>query len=272
MSGKQKAKNAINIGKFYGEASCLLNYAITSLDQIRGYAINVKFSEYKSTLGRITSYSKSFKKLGKEFNKEVTKHGENMYSNITSNKSPYKKITYYTSYGDRVAHVHKNSEACKFFTSSTYKNAVALGKFTNIVMPIVSSILTSYVVYKRFIAKSPNSKSPMTGDDWEQYFKEKYGVNNVEWVTKNGEYVPIQNRGCTGRIYLKNVEEQIAMDATRQSPFNNNSKKIISNLGDKWWEHWQKWQVVYKAKYGKTITIHFVYDPKNKLFDDFKFK
>ena len=45
---------------YNGEASCLLNYAITSLDQIRGYAINVKFSEYKSTLGRITSYSKKF--------------------------------------------------------------------------------------------------------------------------------------------------------------------------------------------------------------------
>ena len=79
-----------------------------------------------------------------------------MYRHIISNKSPYKKITYYTSYVDRVAHVHKNSEAYKFFTSSTYKNAIKVGKFTNVVMPIVSSILTSYVVYKRFITKTPN--------------------------------------------------------------------------------------------------------------------
>ena len=155
-SGKKRAKSAINIGRFYGEASCLLNYAITSLDQIRGYAINVKPNEYRSTLGRITSYSKSFKKLGKEFNKEVTKHGKNMYRHITSNKSPYKKITYYTSYGDKVAHVHKNSEAYKFFTSSIYKNAIKVGKFTNVVMPIVSNILTSYVVYKKYITNNPN--------------------------------------------------------------------------------------------------------------------
>ncbi len=79
-----------------------------------------------------------------------------MYRHITSNKSPYKKITYYTSYGDKVAHVHKNSEAYKFFTSSIYKNAIKVGKFTNVVMPIVSNILTSYVVYKRFITKTPN--------------------------------------------------------------------------------------------------------------------
>ena len=79
-----------------------------------------------------------------------------MYRHITSNKSPYKKITYYTSYGDKVAHVHKNSEAYKFFTSSIYKNAIKVGKFTNVVMPIVSNILTSYVVYKKYITNNPN--------------------------------------------------------------------------------------------------------------------
>lgn len=96
------------------------------LNQIRGYAINVKHSQYRSALGRITSYSKCFKTLGKEFRSKVTRHGKNMYSNITSNKSPYRQVSYYTSYGNKVVHLHKNSKAYKLFMSSIYKNTIAV--------------------------------------------------------------------------------------------------------------------------------------------------
>lgn len=107
-------------------------------------------------MGRITSYSKCFKKLGKEFKAEVTRHGKNMYNNITSDKTPYRKVKYYTSYDDKRAYLHRDSKAYKFFTSSVYKNVVKLGKFTNVVMPLASSVLTYYVTYKKYITNTPN--------------------------------------------------------------------------------------------------------------------
>ncbi len=116
-----------------------------------------------------------------------------MYRHITSNKSPYKKITYYTSYGDKVAHVHKNSEAYKFFTSSIYKNAIKVGKFTNVVMPIVSNILTSYVVYKKYITNNPNKYNNYNNKDLTGYYQDSKG----RWHRPNGQYASNKELGIS---------------------------------------------------------------------------
>ena len=86
-----------------------------------------------------------------------------------------------------------------------------------------------------------------------------------------------EGKGSTGRTEPKDVSEQIAMNDAKKNPFENipgerEVEKIIENLSDSRWKGWEKWQIVYRTNSGKTITIHFSYDPKNGLFDDFKFK
>ena len=53
-------------------------------------------------------------------------------------------------------HLNKDTEAYKFLSSKTYKYGIELGKFTNIVAPIVGNILTGYVVYKKYITSTSN--------------------------------------------------------------------------------------------------------------------
>ena len=80
-----------------------------------------------------------------------------MYKNIVSNVSPYRETSYWTSdYGNIKCHLHKDTKAYKFLSSKTYKYGIELGKFTNIVAPIVGNILIGYVVYKSFITTKPN--------------------------------------------------------------------------------------------------------------------
>ncbi|WP_185551744.1 hypothetical protein [Listeria booriae] len=94
--------------------------------------------------------------------------------------------------------------------------------------------------------------------------------------TKLIKGVKIEGRGTTGRTEAKNLIEQIGMKSAKQSPFDpgegNTVRMIIDNLGDTRWKGWEKWEIVYRTKDGQKATIHFTYDPKNKLFDDFKFK
>lgn len=84
-----------------------------------------------------------------------------------------------------------------------------------------------------------------------------------------------EGRGSTGRTEPNDLEEELAMDGAKRNPFNpgegDSSKKIMSNMGDPRWPGWEKWQIVYYLESGRKIVIHFLYDPINKLFDDFKF-
>ena len=121
-----------------------------------------------------------------------------MYRHITSNKSPYKKITYYTSYGDKVAHVHKNSEAYKFFTSSIYKNAIKVGKVTNVVMPLISDVLTGYIVYKKYITNNPNKFNN---------HRKIYVVEGTSYDAK--KLFKTQPKQFTKETGIKNVMQQI---------------------------------------------------------------
>ena len=81
--------------------------------------------------------------------------------------------------------------------------------------------------------------------------------------------------GSTGRQIPSNVEEQIAMKDLLKNPFKEFEGKELRQLfqiDDIRWKNWHKWQAIYRTKNGKIITIHFNYDAKNNLFDDFKFK
>lgn len=100
----------------------------------------------------------------------------------------------------------------------------------------------------------------------------------IQWNKNNvsNDYVKIEGRGSTGRTIPCDVIEEIAMDNTKRNPFDpgegNVARKIIESLNDERWKDWEKWEIVYRTKYNRNITIHFSYDPINNLFDDFKFK
>lgn len=55
------------------------------------------------------------------------------------------------------------------------------------------------------------------------------------------------------------------MKEAKSNPFNNAT--YIKDIKDPRWDGWQKYAVNVNG-----VEIHFVYDPINKLFDDFKFK
>lgn len=155
--GRGQARYRAGISKFTGEPLNLLNYAVNILFNIRGYAINEKYSQYQSSLSLINTFSKSSYYLGGEFKTEVTKNANKMYKSIVLDVIPYRETSYWTSdYGDIKCHLHKDTEAYKFLSSKTYKYGIEFGKFTNIAAPIVGNILTGYVVYKKYYTSVPN--------------------------------------------------------------------------------------------------------------------
>ena len=154
---ESSVRKAISINVFTGEAKTMLNFAITSLVNSRNAGIGENKSKLNVVLSQIVNYSKASYYLGKEFKKEVNSLANKMYKNIVSNVNPYRETSYWTSdYGDVTCHLHKDSEAYKFLSSSTYKNGIAFGKVTNVVMPIVSNIMTGYVIYKKSLKASTN--------------------------------------------------------------------------------------------------------------------
>jgi hypothetical protein len=70
--------------------------------------------------------------------------------------------------------------------------------------------------------------------------------------------------------------EQIADEAAKLDPFHpgqgNSIRRVVESLDDPRWLGCEKWEIVIRSKYGKNVTIHFVYDKVLNLFDDFKFK
>ena len=119
--------------------------------------------------------------------------------------------------------------------------------------------------------------------DWHTYYVSELEVlvhNSNPCAADSGTnpntYVKIEGRGSTGRTTPNDLFEEMAMDSTKRNPFDpgegNTVRKIIESLNDSRWKGWEKWEVVYRAESGRTVTIHFSYDPKNNLYDDFKFK
>lgn len=86
---------------------------------------------------------------------------------------------------------------------------------------------------------------------------------------ESGNSVKLEGRGSTGRTIPNNILEQAAMNNAKIDPLSQ-SIKIMEKMSDLRWSGWDKYQIVYYTSDNK-ITIHFVYDPINHLFDDFKF-
>lgn len=128
------------------KALSLLNHVVTILSKVREAVIVESESKYQSALSKITSCSKKYKDLGKEFNQEVTKHSNNLYSNITGNKGLYKACECYTSYGTKTYHLHIFSKACKLFDSNLYKGTISVSQWVEknpVAFNFLSMLLTS---------------------------------------------------------------------------------------------------------------------------------
>ena len=154
---REVAIKAVKLNYFVGEAKTMLSHAITSLYNDRSAGIDENQSRLNVVINQIGNFAKASYYLGTEFKNEVTSLSHKMYKNIVSNVYPYYETSYWTSsYGDVTCHLHKDAEAYKFLSSGTYKNAIAFGKVTNVVAPLVSNIMTQYVVYQKYITNKPN--------------------------------------------------------------------------------------------------------------------
>lgn len=81
-----------------------------------------------------------------------------MYKRITSNCAPYRYARVWISDGVwQIKHPPRKSDAYNFLNGSAYKNAIAIGEFNIKVMPIVSDILTGYIIYKKYITSTANN-------------------------------------------------------------------------------------------------------------------
>ena len=81
--------------------------------------------------------------------------------------------------------------------------------------------------------------------------------------------------GITGRQLPETLEEQIVLKDILRNPFEAFEGKEIKKLfkiNDVRWKGWDKYQVLYRTKAGKNITMHFNFNEELNLFDDFKFK
>ena len=154
-SSSETVKKAITFDYFTGEARNMLSYAIKSLTDAKSAGINENRSKLNVVISQISNFAKASYYLGKEFKTNVTSLSNKMYNKIVSNTYPYYETSYWTSaYGDITCHLHKDSDAYKFLSSGTYKNAISVGKVTNVVMPIVADIMTGYIIYKKYISTS----------------------------------------------------------------------------------------------------------------------
>ena len=95
-------------------------------------------------------------------------------------------------------------------------------------------------------------------------------VNKETSISSN--QIELANRGSTGRTEPNNLYEQLAMEKVKANPLDGATElnKIVMN--DARWpaeEGWVKMQNVVTSYTTKT-TIHYVYNPRLNLVDDFK--
>lgn len=123
-----------------------------------------------------------------------------MYDKITSNTYPYYETSYWTSdYGDITCHLHKDSEPYKFLSSEIYKNSIAFGKVTNVVMPIVSDIMTGYSIYKKYITPQPNKYNNY---DWTR-LKSKLDIHEDVYAERSGALPKTSTPMSSKDLYVK---------------------------------------------------------------------
>ena len=225
---KSLAQNAIKIKYFYGEAKTMLNFAITSLYDARGAGISESKSKLNVIIAQIGNYAKASYYLGKEFKKEVTNLSNIMYKNIISNTGPYRETSYWTSdYGDVKCHLHKDSEAYKFFSSKVYKDSIAFGKVTNVVMPLVSNVMTGYLTYKKYYTSIPNKYNNYFNPPKEIMFDDsqigkKFGKHKIDYPEfKN--YKEYKNYAK----YIYKNHDSVIVDVKRQEFYYIKGKDLL---------------------------------------------
>ena len=111
------------------------------------------------------------------------------------------------------------------------------------------------------------------------YIGDTYGSSYSHSPSSRSINVRIAGKGSTGRTEASCLNEQLAMEQVKADPLNGatNLSTLSKNpivLKDSRWlssDGWCKMQNVVELANGKRITIHFVYNPEKKLFDDFKF-
>lgn len=89
-----------------------------------------------------------------------------------------------------------------------------------------------------------------------------------------GNPVEVVGKGNTGRIKPNTLSEQMAMHEVMSNPLKNATELPIKMKDTRWpfEDGWVKMQNNVKLSNGDTISIHYVYNKKTGLFDDFKFK
>jgi RHS repeat-associated protein len=82
--------------------------------------------------------------------------------------------------------------------------------------------------------------------------------------------IKIAGKGNTGRTIAKNLKEQLAMEEVLSNPLENAIQLTNVVMTDVRWPASQGWIKMSKNVNG--VEIHYVYNTKTNVFDDFKFK
>jgi len=96
------------------------------------------------------------------------------------------------------------------------------------------------------------------------------GCRNIQGV---GNSVSVAGLGNTGRVIPNTLTEQMAMHQVQSNPLEN-AVKLPIVMNDSRWpasDGWVKMQSTVES-YTGTTTIHFTYNCRTDIFDDFKIK
>ena len=77
------------------------------------------------------------------------------------------------------------------------------------------------------------------------------------------------SRGSTGRTIPYNLREQLGMQEVKSNPLRQASRLPV-RMTDPRWPEAEGW--IKMARNVNGVEIHFVYNTRYKIFDDFKFK
>ena len=78
------------------------------------------------------------------------------------------------------------------------------------------------------------------------------------------------SRGSTGRTVPRNLHEQLSMQEVLDDPLRGAKRLGGVHMTDPRWPETEGWVKMARNSHG--VEIHFVYNPRYGLFDDFKFK
>ena len=101
------------------------------------------------------------------------------------------------------------------------------------------------------------------------------GQGDINSGTHSNSNIPkMANRGHTGRTQPNSLNEQLAMKQVMSDPLSGASAVPLQMSDPRWLgsDGWVKMQNIVTLSDKTVINIHFVYNSKLNLVDDFKFK